>query len=55
MSGKTGKLNFMMEGLTFFPMGVFSEEVRIMQAVFHTSDLRADLMEMSDEHVLRLP
>lgn len=27
-AGKTGELNFMMEGLTHFPMGVFQEEVR---------------------------
>lgn len=26
-AGKTGELNFMMEGLTYFPMGVFQEEV----------------------------
>lgn len=27
-AGKTGELNFMMEGLTYFPMAVFGEEVR---------------------------
>ena len=27
-AGKTGELNFMMEGLNDFPMGVFQEEVR---------------------------
>lgn len=26
-AGRTGELNFMMEGLTYFPMGVFQEEV----------------------------
>lgn len=28
IAGKTGELNFMMEGLKYFPMGVFQEEVR---------------------------
>lgn len=28
LAGKTGELNFMMEGLNYFPMGVFQEEVR---------------------------
>lgn len=28
IAGKTGELNFMMEGLTYFPMGVFQEEVQ---------------------------
>lgn len=27
-AGKTGELNFMMEGLRYFPMGVFDEDVR---------------------------
>lgn len=27
-AGKTGELNFMMEGLNYFPMGVFQEGVR---------------------------
>ncbi|CAN0357229.1 unnamed protein product, partial [Ectocarpus sp. 8 AP-2014] len=28
MAGRSGELNFMMEGLTYFPMGVFQEEAR---------------------------
>ncbi|CAM9406930.1 unnamed protein product [Ectocarpus sp. 6 AP-2014] len=27
MAGRSGELNFMMEGLTYFPMGVFQEEI----------------------------
>lgn len=27
LAGKSGELNFMMEGLNYFPMGVFQEEV----------------------------
>lgn len=27
-AGKTGELNFMMEGLNYFPTGIFQEEVR---------------------------
>lgn len=32
-AGRTGELNFILEGLTYFPMGVFDEEVRCMYKI----------------------
>lgn len=39
-AGKTGELNFMMEGLTYFPMGVFQEEVGRDEEGWLVSDRR---------------
>lgn len=47
-AGKTGELNFMMEGLTYFPMGVFQEEVqrRVTLEGLEQVDLRVKCVDL---------